>query len=325
MLAETVKKLTTPPGVIVAADESPKSMKARFEAVGIPDSLEKRAEWRILIATAPIGAAGAAGVILHPEMLDFPEVVDGLKKQSIEIVVKIDAGLSPLLDDPIEQVTLYAENIAEKLKAWKDKGASATKFRSVFTITEKTPTDACIKENANVQAILAKASQDAGLVPMVEPEVIRTGAHTIARDEEVTAKIHKVIFQAVKDAGVDLTTTILKPNMITPGEASTEEVTPEQVAQATLRVLSAAPKELAGINFLSGGIADDLAESYLNAICKMAKEQGITNISASFGRAVVATPLKIWKGEEANKAAAQASVAERVKRCSMARIGELAS
>lgn len=325
MIEDVVKKLTTPPGVIVAADESPKSMKARFDAVGIPDSLEKRAEWRTLIATAPIGAAGAAGVILHPEMLDFPEVVEGLKKQGIEIVVKIDGGLSPLLDDPIEQVTLYAADIAEKLKAWKDKGASATKFRSVFTVTEKTPTDACIKENANVQAILAKASQDAGLVPMVEPEVVRTGAHGIARDEEVTTRIHKIVFEAVQAAGVNLATTILKPNMITPGETSNEQVSAQQVAEATLRVLSQAPKELAGINFLSGGIADDLAESYLNEICKQAKEQGITNISASFGRAVVATPLKIWKGDAANTAAAQESVVERVKRCSMARQGILSS
>ena len=139
----------------------------------------------------------------------------------------------------------------------------------------------------------------------------------------MTAQVHAVVFQAVKAAGVDLSTTILKPNMITPGESSTQRVSVEQVAQATLRVLSQVPKELAGINFLSGGISDELAENYLNEICKMAKEEGQVNISASFGRAVVATPLKIWKGESANTKAAQDAVVERIKRCSQARIGML--
>lgn len=322
-IAEIAEKLSSPPGVIVAADESPKSMKARFDGVGIPDSLEKRAAWRKLIATAPIGEAGAVGVILHPEMLEFDEITDSLQKQGVMIIVKIDSGLIPFGESSVEQVVTYAGDIAQNLSLWSKKGAVATKFRSAFTISETTPSDGCIEANASVQAFLAKASQDAGLVPMVEPEVLRTGSHTLEICEAVTAHVLDMVFEHVKKEGVDLTTTILKPSMITAGE-SLEPALATLVAGATLRFLSShAPKELAGINFLSGGIADTIVEQYLNTICRTAKEKGVTNISASFGRAVVAAPLAVWKGNDANMAAAQAVLVERVKRCSQARIGML--
>lgn len=324
-LEETAKLLSSPPGVIVAADESPTTMKARFEKVGIPDSFEMRSKWRELIATAPIAQVGAAGIILHPEMLDVPGVLEPLKKQGITIIVKIDGGLVDF-NDQGEQTTKYAENLPELLQKWKALGAEATKFRSVFKISDTTPTDELIVANAKVQATLAKMSEDAGLVPMIEPEVLRNGSHSLEKDREVTSHVLDLIFAEVKNSGLNLATSILKPNMITQGEESSDQPTVDEVAQATLEVLeNHAPKELAGINFLSGGISDELSESYLNRICQLAKEKGIENISASFGRAIVAAPLSIWAGNDENVKAAQDSLVERVKKSSLARQGKLAS
>jgi fructose-bisphosphate aldolase, class I len=323
--AETVKLLSTPPGVIVAADESPSTMKSRFDAVGIPDSFEMRAKWRELITGADIADAGATGIILHPEMLEVPEVVSNLKKHNIVIIVKIDGGLSDF-NDKGEQVTKYADNLAELLQKWKEQGASATKFRSVFKISDETPSEELIAANAKVQATLAKMTQDAGMIPMIEPEVLRTGSHSLQKDAEVTAKVLDAVFAEVKNAGVDLTASILKPNMITPGEDSQDQSTVENVAKSTLDVLNNhAPKELAGINFLSGGISDELSEKYLNRICQLAKEQGQENISASFGRAIVGAPLKIWLGKEENADEARKALVERIRKSSMARQGKLDS
>lgn len=320
---EVAKLLSSPPGVIVAADESPSTMKARFDKVGIPDSFEMRSKWRELIANSPLAEAGAAGIILHPEMLDVPTVVEPLKKQGIIIVVKIDGGLTEFNDNG-EQATKYAQNLPELLEQWKEKGASATKFRSVFIISDTTPSDELIAANAKVQATLAKMTQDAGLVPMIEPEVLRTGDHNLEKDAQVTSHVLDMIFEEVKKADVNLSTSILKPNMITQGENSTDQPSVEDVAKATLEVLeSHAPKELAGINFLSGGISDELSEQYLNKICALAKEKGIEKISASFGRAIVGTPLTLWAGKDENVKKAQDALVKRVNKSSLARQGKL--
>ncbi len=324
-LAEVVKKLSSPPGVIVAADESPSTMKARFDKAGIADSLEMRAKWRELIANAPIAEAGAAGIILHPEMLDVPEVVEALKKQNIIIVVKIDGGLVDFKEAG-EQTTKFAENLPELLVKWKGLGAQATKFRSVFKISETTPSDELIGANAKVQATLAKMSQDAGMVPMIEPEVLRNGNHNLEKDGEVTSKVLDKVFEEVSKTGLDYSTAILKPNMITQGEDSLDSPTTDEVAQATLDVLmNHVPKEIAGINFLSGGISDELSGQYLNRICQLAKEKGIENISASFGRAIVGAPLAIWLGKDENVQSAQDALIRRVRKSSLARQGKLDS
>jgi len=324
-LTDISKKLSSPPGVIVAADESPTTMKARFEKVGIVDSFEMRSKWRELIANAPIAQAGAAGIILHPEMLEVTGVLEPLKKQDITIIVKIDGGLVDF-NDRGEQTTMFADNLPELLAHWKSLGAQATKFRSVFKISETTPTDELIMANAKVQATLAKMSEDAGLVPMIEPEVLRSGTHNLQKDAEVTAHVLDLIFAEVRNTGLNLSTSILKPNMITQGEESTDTPSVDQVAQKTLEVLeNHAPKELAGINFLSGGISDELSEQYLNKICSLAKEKGIENISASFGRAIVAAPLAIWAGKDENVKAAQDLLVERVRNSSLARQGKLIS
>lgn len=324
-LLKVAKLLSSSPGVIVAADESPSTMKLRFDKVGIPDSFEMRARWRELIATAPIASAGASGVILHPEMLEVSAVVKSLLRQNIIIIVKIDGGLTDFGIEG-EQVTKFADNLEELLTKWKKLGAQATKFRSVFKISDTTPSNELISKNSEIQAKLAKMSQDAGLVPMIEPEVLRAGSHSIKKDAEVTSTVLDTIFAEVLKSGIDYTRAILKPNMITPGEDSTEEVSIEDVAQTTLDVLTNhVPRDIAGINFLSGGISDELSEQYLNMICKLGKDEGKENISASFGRAIVGTPLKIWAGLDENVGKAQKSLVERVKRSSLARQGALSS
>lgn len=322
---DIAKKLSSPPGVIVAADESPSTMKARFEALGISDSFEMRAKWRKLIAEAPIAEAGAAGIILHPEMLEVTELIDKLKKQGIIIIVKIDGGLVDFGTNG-EQTTKFADNLEQLLLEWKTLGAAATKFRSVFKISETTPSEELIQANAEVQRELALMSQEAGLVPMIEPEVLRTGSHSITQDAEVTSKVLDAVFSEVAKTNLKFETSILKPNMITQGEDSAEKPSVDLVAETTLDVLmNHVPKDIAGINFLSGGISDELSEQYLNRICQLAKEKGIENISASFGRAIVGTPLKIWGGKDENKKAAQESLVERIKRSSQARSGTLTS
>lgn len=322
-LSETAKKLSSPPGVIVAADESPTTMKARFDKVGITDSFEMRSKWRELITNAPIAEAGAAGIILHPEMLDVAEVIDALKKQNIIIIVKIDGGLVDF-NDQGEQTTKYDPNLPELLIKWKALGAQATKFRSVFKISDSTPSDDLIAANAKVQATLAKMSQDAGLVPMIEPEVLRNGTHSLEKDAEVTSRVLEAVFKEVSKTGINYSQAILKPNMISAGEESPDQGSVDEAAEATLAVLTThVPEDIAGINFLSGGISDELSERYLNRICQLAKEKGIENISASFGRAIVGAPLKIWSGDDNNTKAAQDALVERVKRSSLARQGKL--
>ncbi len=321
-LSKTAKLLSSPPGVIVAADESPMTMKARFEKIGIPDSFEMRSLWRELIATSPIASAGASGIILHPEMLEVSKVIESLKKQNIIIIVKIDGGLADFGTEG-EQVTKFADNLEELLIKWRELGAQATKFRSVFKISDTTPSQDLILENAKIQARLAKMSQDVGLVPMIEPEVLRVGNHSLKKDAEVTSKILDQVFEEVSKVGLNYTQAILKPNMITQGEDSTEQNSVDKVAQETLNVLiNHVPQDIAGINFLSGGIIDELAEQYLDKICKLAKEKGIENISASFGRAIVGAPLKIWAGKEKNVKKAQETLVERVKKSSLARQGK---
>ena len=324
-LLEVAKKLSSPPGVIVAADESPSTMKARFEAIGITDSFEMRSKWRKLIAQAPIAEAGAAGIILHPEMLNVIEVVEELKKQDVIIIVKIDGGLLEFGENG-EQTTKILEGLETSLLEWKSLGAAATKFRSVFKISETTPSTELIEANAKVQAKLARMSQDAGLVPMIEPEVLRNGSHSITKDSEVTTKVLDAVFAEVAKIGINYSQAILKPNMVTQGEDSIEKPSVDQVSEMTLEVLmNHVPKEIAGINFLSGGISDELSEHYLNRICQLAKEKGVENISASFGRAIVGTPLKIWGGLDENVKKAQESLVERIKRSSLARTGNLTS
>jgi fructose-bisphosphate aldolase, class I len=321
--SDVVKKLSSPPGVIVAADESPSTMKARFDKVGIPDSLEMRAKWRELIANAPIAQAGATGIILHPEMLEIPGVIEPLKKQDIVIIVKIDGGLVDF-NDQGEQTTKYADDLAELLQKWKSLGAMATKFRSVFKISDSTPSEELILANAKVQATLAKMTQDAGMVPMIEPEVLRNGTHSLEKDAEVTSRVLDVVFAEVSRNGINYSQAILKPNMISAGEDNPDQGSVDEVAEATLAVLTThVPENIAGINFLSGGISDELSEQYLNRICQLAKEKGQENISASFGRAIVGKPLSIWAGDDNNTQDAQEALVERVNRSSLARIGKL--
>lgn len=322
-LSKIAKALSSPPGVIVAADESPSTMKSRFDKVGIPDSFEMRSLWRELIATAPIASAGAFGIILHPEMLEVSKVIEPLKKQNIIIIVKIDGGLTDFGTEG-EQVTKFADDLEELLAKWRKFGAQATKFRSVFKISNTTPSSELISENSKIQSKLAKMSQDAGFVPMIEPEVLRIGSHSIKKDADVTSAVLDAIFAEASKSGIDYTQAILKPNMITSGEDSLEEISIEDVAQTTLDVLTNhVPRDIAGINFLSGGISDNLAEQYLNMICKLGKDKGKENISASFGRAIVGTPLQFWAGKDVNIEKAQEALVERVKRSSLARQGKL--
>lgn len=324
-LRSVAKQLASPPYITVAADESPSTMGKRFDMYHIENSFENRLAWRVRIADSPIAKAGAGSIILHPEML-VPEVVDPLKAQGLLLIVKIDGGLDQFNGSDVEQVTKYAKDTPDLLSKYREAGCVATKFRSVFTITHSTPTEECIQANGLVQATLAKLSQDAGLVPMVESEVLRIGPHNLAVCKDVTARVLAGVYDEVVKAGVDLPASILKPNMVTPGKDSSEEVTPEQVAQTTLDCLwKVVPPDVAGVNFLSGGL-EEKAIVYLNAIVQLAKrERGEEKYGASFGRAALNNGLKVYASDPGNPEAVERALTEAINRCSLARQGKLAA
>ena len=321
----TIKKLSDSTKIIVAADESPVSMGKRFESIGIENTFDNRLKWRkIILGTSGFGQY-ASGVILHPEMIEDVEILASLERAGVVLIVKIDNSLAPFNNSDSEKITLYASDVEQQLRHYHELGAGATKFRSVFNVGKHLPTAECIEANAKVQAHLAKCTQQAGLVPIVEPEVLALeGSHTFHQSKQVTSMVLTTVFEQLKTLGVHLSTMLLKPNMVVPGKNSHESVTPQQVAQATLECLEVVPDEVCGINFLSGGLRDEKAEVYLNAICRLAASLGKPpKYSASFGRGVLAKPLGVWAGHDANIKAVQEAFLDRVKRCSLARQGKL--
>ena len=315
-LAHTAQALVAPGRGLLAIDESTSTCNKRFAALGIPPTEAARRSWRELLVTAPGLGASISGAILFDETIRQSDrhgvrFVDRLTAAGIIPGIKVDVGAKDLALHPGEKVTEGLDGLRGRLQEYRSMGARFAKWRAVSAIGDAAPGPACIAANAQGLARYAALCQEAGLVPVVEPEVLMDGRHTIERCGAVTHAVLGAVFAALDTQGVALEAMILKPNMILPGLDCPQQATADAVAQATLSALRrAVPAAVAGIAFLSGGQAAELASARLNAINLM-QERAPWALTFSFGRALQQPALQIWGGQDSNTAAAQRALIHR--------------
>ena len=313
---------------ILAADESDSTCAKRFDAYDIEKTPEMRRTWRELLFTTPGIEKGLSGVILYDETIRQKTstgvpFATFLTSRGILPGIKVDQKTEPLADSEEEEVTKGLLGLQERLREYVGLGATFTKWRAVIRIGDGLPTSACLQENAVRLAKYAKESQAAGLVPIIEPEVLLDGAHTLKRSEEVLTETLLAVFAEVEKANIDLSGLILKSIMALPGKDSGLSASPQEVAKATLRAFSSAvPKATPGIVFLSGGQTPEDATLRLNEIVKEARTQNAPwRITFSYSRALQDPVLKAWAGKKENVKSAQAIFAKRVEDTSRASEG----
>lgn len=324
-LTETIRDLVQPGKGILAADESHPTIAKRFKAVGVESSEEKRREYRSLIMSAPGAGESISGVILFEETLgqqsleDLP-IPQLLERLSIVPGIKVDKGKKPLPNAPGEEITYGLDGLDERLDGYKAQGARFAKWRCVFHISETLPSTQATEANAETLARYAALCQSAGIVPIVEPEVLINGDHSIERSAEVNEAVIDAVFDALRRHRVELETIILKPSMVTPGQDA-PNATPEEVAEATVAVLRrVVPAAVPGINFLSGGQTPEEATANLNAINSLGEQPWV--LSFSYGRALQEPSQKAWAGSRDNAEQTQAAFLKRANLNGAAQAGE---
>ncbi|HZS22487.1 MAG TPA: class I fructose-bisphosphate aldolase [Pseudonocardiaceae bacterium] len=288
------------PRGILAADESIGTMSSRLEKAGVEVSAENRRAYREMLVTTPDLARGISGIIMSDETFN-QKLSDGntfpLAVHNLDILpgIKVDTGAKPLALSPGEKITEGLDGLRERLKDYVARGARFAKWRAVIVIGDGLPTRNALHANAHALARYAALCQENWCVPIVEPEVLMDGGHTIERCAEVTRATLQEVMAQLELAGVDFAGTVLKPNMVVPGKESGQQASPEEVAEATVSVLRAAlPDSLAGVAFLSGGQSPEEATANLAA---MQKHDTPWPLTFSFGRALVDPALKAWHGE----------------------------
>ncbi len=327
-LQSTVAALLTPGKGILAADESFPTIEKRFTALGIPANENNRRGYRELLFTTPGLNEFISGAILFTETLHQSTssgafMPEALAQQAIIPGIKVDGGTEELSGFPGEKITRGLDGLSDRLAAYRERGARFTKWRAVISIGDGLPTTTCIEANAQALALFASQSQEAGLVPIVEPEVLMSGNHTLARCEEVMDATLQAVFAALFEQRVVLETMLLKTGMVLPGKDCSQQATAAEIAEATLRCLGRhVPAVVPGVVFLSGGQSDVAATERLNAICKL--HSAPWTLSFSFGRALQDQTIKTWKGDPANVAAAQAALHHRARCNSLALLGNYA-
>ncbi len=313
----TVQALLTGGKGLLAADESFPTIEKRFKALDISSTEENRLAYREMLFTTAGLSEFISGVILFDETIrqqttggvPMPEM---LARQGIIPGIKVDKGTVAVPNFVGEKFTQGLDGLRERLGEYRELGARFTKWRAVIAIGEDLPTTACIKVNAHALALFAALSQEAGLVPIVEPEVLMDGNHTLARCEEVTHETLECVFDALFDHRVVIEEMLLKTGMVLSGKECSPQAEVEEVAEATIRCLRrAVPAAVPGIVFLSGGQSDVAATERLNAICALGDFPWA--VSFSFGRALQDAALKTWRGSAANAADAQAALHHRAK------------
>lgn len=324
-LATTVQKISQKGKGILAADESTGTITKRFQAEGIESTEESRRTYREILLTTPGCSEFIAGIILFEETLNqktkdgvlFPE---HLKQNGILPGIKVDKGLVHLANTTDENITQGLDGLPERLQDYKSKGACFTKWRAVYAIGNQTPSNIAITTNAEVLARYAAICQEHGLVPIVEPEVLIDGDHTLQRCEEVSEVVLHELFNALYRHQVKLEYTVLKPSMVINGKNCKEKASVEQVAEATIRILKrTVPAALPSINFLSGGQTPLQATAHLNAMRNLGPLPW--NLSFSYARALQENCMKTWKGQNKNIPAAQNEFFKRAKLNSLAAQG----
>jgi fructose-bisphosphate aldolase class I len=325
-LQSVARKLVAPGKGILAADESSGTIEKRLKSINVPSSEENRRAYRdVLFTTAGVGEF-ISGVILFDETIrqktrDGHTFVEALEQQGIIPGIKVDKGAKPMANFPGEKVTEGLDGLRERLTEYRQLGARFAKWRAVIGISEKIPTRRCIETSAELLARYAALCQEADLVPIVEPEVLMDGTHTIERDFNVTQQTLESVFHALYEHRVVLEGMLLKPNMVLSGKDCPQQASVEEVAKATVRCMKhVVPASVPGLVFLSGGQTDQQATEHLNAMNQIPDLPW--QLSFSYGRALQAPVLKAWKGDSANVAAAQQAFHHRALCNSRARFGK---
>jgi fructose-bisphosphate aldolase, class I len=327
-LEETAQAMVAAGKGILAADESNATMTKRLEAVGAESTAESRCFLRGLMFAAEGAADYISGAIMYDETIrqttadgtPFPEF---LMEKGILPGIKVDTGAKPLAGFPKETVTEGLDGLRDRLRDYRALGARFAKWRAVIRIDSSLPTGGCLEANGHALARYAALCQEAGIVPIVEPEVLMDGEHTIDRSEEVTAAVLRKVFGRLAEQRVVLEGIVLKPNMLLAGYDCAEQAGVEEVAERTLACFRrVVPAAVPGIAFLSGGQSDDLAAAHLSAMNTIA---GVPwELTFSYGRALVGAPLRAWSGDNSRVAEAQAAFLHRARCNAAARRGEYA-
>ncbi len=325
---ESIAQAMVAPGKgIIAIDESNSTIKKRFDAVGVADSEEHRRAYREMLLTTPRLSDHISGAILYDETIrqstkagvPFTKV---MMDAGILPGIKVDKGPQPLAGFPGEVVTEGLDGLRQRLSEYARLGAKFAKWRAVISIGEDSPSGTCIEANCHALARYAALCQEAGIVPMVEPEILMDGDHDIEVCYDVTEATLRSLFGSLYEQNVLLEGTILKPSMVISGKSCPQQASVDEVAEATVRCLKAAvPASLPGIVFLSGGQSDEQATANLNAMNQIGPHPW--PLSFSYGRAMQQAALKLWaKDMKANFAEAQKTVALRAKENGLAALGQ---
>src|SRR2546421_7667573 len=324
-LHETAAALVAEGKGILAADESDGTIKKRFDTIGVESTEESRRAYRNMLFTTPGAEEYISGVILFDETIrqraddgtPFPEL---LASKGVIPGIKVDQGAKPLAHADGETVTEGLDGLRQRLEEYRGLGARFAKWRATYSISETLPSEYCIWTNAHALARYAALCQEAGIVPIVEPEVLQDGTHTIEESAKATGRVLQAVYQELHDQRVEFRGTLLKPNMVLSGYDASDRASADEVAEATLECLyKHVPAAVPGIVFLSGGQSDEDATAHLNAM--NARGPHPWQLSFSYGRALQAPALKAWVGKEEAAEAAQRAYYHRAKMNSAARTG----
>jgi len=327
-LIANVEALVAEDKGLLAMDESTPTCNKRFEKIGIPQTEEARRCYREMIMTTPRLSECISGVILYDETIrqskkDGTPLVKVITDAGIIPGIKVDSGAENMAGHPGEKITEGLDGLRDRLAEYYNRGARFAKWRAVIAVGNGIPSRECIEANAQALARYAALCQEAVMVPVVEPEVLMDGDHTLERCREVTEEVLRTVFTQLYTQRVTLEAIILKPNMVLPGLTCPRQETVDEVADATVRcLLRAVPAAAAGIAFLSGGQSGELASARLNAMNVRFKSRLPWALTFSFARAIQQPALEIWHGKEANVPAAQQALYHRAKCNCAARRGE---
>ena len=325
-LEAIAQALVAPGKGILAADESTGTIEKRLKSIDVESTEDKRRDYREMLFTTPGVGDHVSGVILYDETIrqssrDGVPFTKILQDAGVIPGIKVDKGAKALAGAESETITEGLDGLRERLDEYRELGARFTKWRAVITIDgDKIPSAYCIHVNAHALGRFAVLSQEAGLVPIVEPEVLMDGNHTLERCYEVTEATLQAVFNELFSQRVVYEGMLLKPNMVISGKGCPQQASPEEVAKATIRCFSGVvPAAVPGIVFLSGGQGDEEATANLNAMNALGAHPW--ELSFSYGRALQAPSLKAWKGEDANVQAGQEALAHRARMNGAARDG----
>jgi fructose-bisphosphate aldolase class I len=327
-IIDTAKALVADNKGLLAMDESYPTCNKRFAKLGIPETAELRRDYREMIVTTAGLNESISGAILfdetiHQHLKDGSSFIKVLTDNRIIPGIKVDGSTVTMAGHPGEKITEGLDNLRDRLTEYARMGLRFAKWRAVITIGKGIPTQACIEANAHALARYAALCQEEGIVPIVEPEVLMDGDHTMERCFEVTEQVLHTVFNQLYKQGVLLEGMILKPNMIVSGLACKKQESVDEVADATIKcLLRSVPAAVRGIAFLSGGQSSELASARLNAMNVRYKSKLPWELSFSFGRAIQQPALGIWHGKETNVAEAQKALYYRAKCNLAARKGE---